>query len=202
MPNPGEIFDSAALPNGTKPLPLFRPEALAHQQEKSYGQIILIRPLPLMVLTWLAFVVVAAAGGLLIFGHYTEKARIAGVVSTNANTGPAGSSPQAELYVPARWLALVQPGRHLALHCPECSPQYREQPATVLGISDAPVNFPDVSASGVRHGEQKYKITVLLPPQAAQISGVKPPQAGLRVETQIPLGSKPLIKWFFERSGS
>ena len=48
-----------------------------------------------------------------------------------------------------------------------------------------------------------YKIKVLLPPQAAQTMQVNPStQAGVRVEAEIPLGHKPLIKWFFERSGS
>jgi hypothetical protein len=48
-----------------------------------------------------------------------------------------------------------------------------------------------------------YKIKVSLPPQAAQTMQVNPStQAGVRVEAEIPLGHKPLIKWFFERSGS
>ena len=48
-----------------------------------------------------------------------------------------------------------------------------------------------------------YKIKVSLPPQATQNMQVNPStQAGVRVEAEILLGHKPLIKWFFERSGS
>lgn len=44
-------------------LPLFRPEAMA-EQERMHGDVLRIRPLPLVFFTWLA---AAAAAGTLIY---------------------------------------------------------------------------------------------------------------------------------------
>ena len=204
MQRPGAISDSQTHHNGVQPLPLFRPEALAYQQQKSYGEIILIRPLSLVVLTWLAVAIVAASVGFLAFGHYTEKVRLSGsmLVAPSSAVNPVEGNLQAELYVPGRWLREVQPGTRLSLHCQSCPPQFAEQTGTVSGISDAPLDSPEVSP-GSRLPGPKYKVTVSLSPQTAQgLELSHPPQTGLGVEAEIPLGRKPLIKWFFERSGS
>lgn len=202
MQRPDPIFDSSAE-QVVKPLPLFRAEALEHQQQKSYGQIILIRPLSLMLLTWLAISIVIIAAGFLVLGHYTEKVRLPGTVLTaNGRTTSTGTDLRAELYLPSRWRSLVQPGTQLVLHCRSCSSPFTKQIGTVLGISDAPLNSPPISSNAVPV-EPAYKIAVSLPPQAAQTSDLEsPPQPGMRVEGELPLGRKPLIKWFFERSGS
>src|SRR4029077_12926534 len=101
------------------------------------------------------------------------------------------------------WLRQVQPGTRLSLHCQSCPPQFAEQAGTVSGISDAPLASLDVSPAGTKLPGPKYKVPVSPPPQAAQLLELShPPQTGLGVEAEIPLGRKPLIKWFFERSGS
>jgi hypothetical protein len=205
MQRPSQTFDSRTHHNGVKPLPLFRPEALANQQQKSYGEIILIRPLSLVVLTWLAIAIVASSVGFLALGHYTEKVRLSGSMlpAPGSAANSVGANLQAELYVPSRWLRQVQPGTRLSLHCQGCPPQFAEQVGTVSGISDAPLDPSNSSSAGTTLLERKYKVTVSLPPQAAQLLELShTPQTGLGVEAEIPLGRKPLIKWFFERSGS
>src|SRR5438270_816612 len=77
------------------PLPLFRPEAVAALQQKFYGEIILIRPFPLMLLCWFALGITAAVLGFLFFGQYTDKARLPGVI-TASGTYPRASG--AEFY--------------------------------------------------------------------------------------------------------
>jgi hypothetical protein len=65
------------------------------------------------------------------------------------------------------------------------------------------MNNANLNLAGPGNKIQLYKIKVSLPPQAAQTMQLNPsPQSGMRVEAEIPLGRKPLIKWFFERSGS
>jgi membrane fusion protein len=61
-------------------LPLFRPEALNQRRDKPYGEIILLRPLTLSLLLWLALGLVSAMVAFLIFGQYTNKAHISGVL--------------------------------------------------------------------------------------------------------------------------
>ena len=202
MQHPDEIRDSTQ-DNGDKPLPLFRPEAILNQQQKSYGDIILIRPLSLTLLTVLALAIVALASAFLLLGHYTEKARVSGALLAE----PAGASSsnsaglRAELYVPSRLLASVEPGARLQLHCESCPQKLREQAATVLKVSDTPIT-PDSSAN-TKASEPSYKVTVSLPPGAAQSAAFNhPPQTGVPVEAEIPLGRKPLLKWLFKPSGS
>jgi hypothetical protein len=204
MQRPDEILDSRAHQNGAQPLPLFRPEALLHQQQKSYGEIILIRPLSLTLLTCLALVIIALAGAFLLLGRYTEKGRVSGALLAS----PGGASSlndaqlRAELYVPARWLVAVQPGTRLSLRCRACSPQFAEQPATVEKISAVP-SATDGNSANTKSFEPSYKVTVSLPPQPAQLAGFnRSPQAGMPVEADVPLGRKSLINWLFKPSGS
>ena len=184
------VPDSRASHNGGNSLPLFRQEALLHQQQKLYGDIILIRPLSLTLLAWLALAIVALAIGLLWFGRYTEKLRLP--VSL-----PASARNQVELQVPGRWLALVQPGKQVTVQCRSC-PSPVAETGTVVAISGAPLSAPGEEVSG-----PAYKVTVSLAPMAIQTLGLNhPPQAGTRVEAEIPLGRKPLIQWFFSRPAS
>jgi hypothetical protein len=183
------VSDSRASHNGGNPLPLFRQEALLHQQQKFYGDIILIRPLSLTLLAWLALAIVALTVGLLWFGRYTEKLRLPVSLST-------GAADQVQLQVPGRLLALVQPGKHVTIRCRSCSPPVSES-GTVVSISNAPL------AASAEVAEPAYKVTVSLAPPAIQTLGLNhPSQVETRVEAEIPLGRKPLIQWFFSRPAS
>ena len=61
-------------------LPLFRLEAINHQAEKPYGEIILLRPVALSILLWLAIGFIAVVVTFLVVGTYTNKAHISGVL--------------------------------------------------------------------------------------------------------------------------
>jgi len=211
MPAPGKTLGSMerssveSHSNHSEPLPLFRPEAIAALQQKFYGEIILIRPFPLMLLCWFALGITAAVLGFLFLGQYTERARVPGIISS-------GGLSEAAVYVPARMIAGLHPGTQLTLRCSSCPAQFTRQVGTVLEIPQSPASPSDLSQAnldlagpGNTPGNTIaiYKIKVSLPPQAAQTMQVNPStQAGVRVEAEIPLGNKPLIKWFFERSGS
>lgn len=197
MPRPDEILDSRAHQNGAKPLPLFRPEAILHQQQKSYGEIILIRPLSLTLLTGSAVLVIGLVAAFLVLGRYTEKVRVSGALAKSND-----SQLRAELYIPGRWLASVQPGTRLSLRCRACPSQLAELPATVLEVSPAPSSSSNDSPN-IQLQEPKYKVTVTLPPRPAQSAAHDPSlQTGSPVEAEISLGRKPLIKWLFQPSGS
>jgi hypothetical protein len=207
MPAPGKTLSSVerrsveSHSNQGEPLPLFRPEAIAALQQKFYGEIILIRPFPLMLLCWFALGITAAVLGFLFLGQYTERARVPGIITS-------GGVAEAAVYVPARMIAGLHPGTQLTLRCNSCPAKLARQVGTVLEIPESPATPSDLSQANLNlNGSGKtiaiYKIKVSLPPQAAQTMQVDPStQAGVRVEAEIPLGHKPLIKWFFERSGS
>lgn len=201
MPTPGRTLSSVESPSkSVEPLPLFRPEAVAALQQKFYGEIILIRPFPLVLLCWFALGITAAVLGFLFLGQYTERARVPGVMTISR-----ASTPQmaAELYVPGRWIVRLHAGSRLVLRCDSCTPQFGRQEGTVLQVADAPLGQTELAQMRLDLPGPVYKIALSLPPQAAQLTQLNPsPQAGVRVEAEIPLGRKPLIKWFFERSSS
>lgn len=206
MPAPGNTLSSVERGsveshNNEPPLPLFRPEAIAALQQKFHGEIILIRPFPLMLLCWFALGITAAVLGFFFLGQYTEKTRVPGIITN------AGQS-EAAIYVPANLIARLHPGTQLSVRCDSCPAQFARQVGTIQEIPQSPLSPADISEAnlslaGTGNQIQFYKIKVSLPPQAAQTMQVNPStQAGAKVEAEIPLGHKPLIKWFFERSGS
>ena len=206
MPIPGKTLSSVESHSNGTPLPLFRPEAIAALQQKFYGEIILIRPFPLMLLCWFALGITAAVLGFLFLGQYTEKARVPGIISSGGLATP--NVTEAAVYVPEKMITRLHPGTQLTLRCDSCPAQFTRQVGTVLEVPQSPLSPADISEAnlnpaGTGNKIQLYKIKVSLPPQAAQTMQVNPStQAGVRVEAEIPLGHKPLIKWFFERSGS
>jgi len=213
MPAPGKTLGSMERGsveghrNDSEPLPLFRPEAIAALQQKFYGEIILVRPFSLMLLCWFALGITAAVLGFLFLGQYTERARVPGIISASSlsNQGSIGTGTAAEFYVPASLRDRLHVGAQLTLRCDSCSPKFARQVGTVLEVPQAPVEPAELSQKnpGLADKVPVYRIKVSLPPQAAQSMQVDPStQAGVKVEAEIPLGHKPLIKWFFERSGS
>lgn len=211
MPISGKTLSSVeSHSNPSEPLPLFRPEAIAALQQRFYGEIILIRPFSLMLLCWFALGITAAVLGFLFLGQYTERARVPGVISASslANPASAGAVMGAEFYVPSNLHDRMRVGAQLTLRCDSCPSKFARQVGTVIEVPQAPVDPAELSQKNLGLAEpldktQLYKIKVSLPPQAAQAMQVNPStQAGARVEAEIPLGHKPLIKWFFERSGS
>ena len=196
-------LSSANGNSGVEPLPLFRPEALAAQEQKFYGEIVLIRPFSLMLLSWFALGITSALLGFLFLGHYTERAHVSGILAG----GPAASrSLEASIFVPGRLIGRLHPGTQVTLRCGNYTQPFSQQAATVLAIPDTPLDPAELSqldSSLIRQPYQGplYKVAVSLPPPATRGSQFNLlTQSGTRVEADIPLGRKPLIKWFFERS--
>ena len=63
------------------PRTLFRPQAIAAQQEQALGQVLLIQPLSTRLLTWAALAVAAGLIALAAWGGYTRKARVKGFLA-------------------------------------------------------------------------------------------------------------------------
>ncbi len=211
MQRSGKARDSSSQQNGVKPLPLFRPEALAAQQQKFYGQIVLIRPFSLLFLGLLGFAIAASTAAFLVLGQYTERARVPGILlAGRPNATPDALLNAADFYVPSRWIAKLHAGDRVSVRCQTCSDEFKEQNGTVQQISNAPLSAVEVAAlANVSTSEPAYKITVSLTPPASQNSQtqisqaqINAPQTGVRMEAEIPLGRRPFIQWLFERSGT
>ncbi len=201
MQRPDEILDTSAHHNGVQPLPLFRPEAILHQQQKSYGEIILIRPLSLTLLTCLALVIIGLASAFLLLGRYTEKVRVSGTLMTASSeaANSSGTEIRAELSVPQRLLVSIRPGMQISLRCQSCTQPFA-QPATVLQITPTP--SPTSQSTSTSAFDPVYKVTLSFSPQSQIAAFNHLPQTAMPVEAEIPLDRKPLIKWLFKPSGS
>lgn len=65
------MLDSKTGPNAAQPpLPLFRPEVLASQQQKFFGNVLGIRPLSGTFFIWLGLILAGGVLGILILGQY------------------------------------------------------------------------------------------------------------------------------------
>src|SRR5437762_4296162 len=120
-----------------QPLPLFRMEALASQQQKLYGEILLIRPLSLTFLGWLGVALAGCVLGFLLLGKTTEKARVFCVVQSHEK---AEAGTEADLFVPGRFVKFLQPGETLLL----LGPADERQTVTVRQISDSVVSPAEI----------------------------------------------------------
>lgn len=175
----------------SQPLPLFRAEALAAQQHKFYGEILLIRPLSLTLLVWLGIGISAAVLGFLLLGTYTEKAHVDGVLLPRER--------EADLFFPAQAVKFVQVGQSIQIYCRSCSRiEVQTRIGTVKEISKSALSPEELSAQlhPVPQGPL-YRVSLILP------ANEDPPfPEGARLEATLPLGRRPLLSWLFERGDS
>jgi hypothetical protein len=189
MPQPNQFPEPAQ-----EPLPLFRAEALAAQQHKFYGEILLIRPLSLALFFWLGIGISAVVLAFLLLGSYTEKAHVTGVLVPGESDGL-----QAALYVPAPVIQFLHAGESVRLHCQSCSGQESQaRSGSVSEISQSVLSREEIAAeSKIAVQEPMYRIRLAL-----VRAGAGPLPAGARLEADLPLGRKPLLHWLFERESA
>src|SRR5437899_3347229 len=109
------------LSTSNSPLPLFRAEALL-APEKFYGDILLIRPFSFVLLACVATGIAAAGMCALLLVNYTERAHLPGLVAHGAaTTSPSGLQIEAAIRVTRNVRTALQPGRRIAMRCPNCS---------------------------------------------------------------------------------
>lgn len=186
------MLDLTPNPEPTsQPLPLFRAEALAAQQHKFYGEILLIRPFSLTLLVWLGIGISAAVLGFLLLGTYTEKAHVDGVLLPKEKA--------ADLFLPAQTVKFVQVGQSIQIHCRSCSRiEAQTRIGTVEEISKSALSPEELSAQ--LHPAPPgplYRVRLTLPANEDQ-----PFPEGARLEATLPRGRKPLLNWLFERGDS
>ena len=181
-----------------KPLPLFRPEALAARQNLN-GGVLRIRAFSLRFLASLA----AAVGELLLawasFIRYVPTTQIAGAVSDNAS--PDSLEIEAVFYVPVKWTRSIQPGSRLALHCSRCS-----HPVSLIGIvagvSPAAGTAARETPTNLARPEPLCEVTVALSTQNSHLKGPDRLQAGTTLEAEFPLEPRPLLQWLIGTSAT
>lgn len=174
-----------------KPLPLFRVEAIAAQQQRYYGEILLIRPFSLSLFFWLGMGISTVVLGFLLFATYTERIQAAGIVVSKDNT-----TSQAEVYAPAAAMKFIRVGESLQIRCQSCSGQESQiRTARVSNVSNKVLSREDVAPqSKPAIQERMYKITLTLPVGKAGSLA-----KDTRIEADLPWERKSLLQWLFEK---
>src|SRR6266481_8204379 len=151
MPIPGKSLSSVESHSNGNALPLFRPDAVAALQQKFFGEIILVRPFPLMLLCSFALGITAAILGFLFLGQYTERTRVPGVMTISGPAIPtaAPAKLEAAVYVPVRLLERLHPGTQLSLRCNSCAAQFGHPVGTVMEVPQTPVEPAELSQNNL-----------------------------------------------------
>jgi membrane fusion protein len=106
------------LPQTESPAPpprkLFREEALAHHQEKFWGEVMLARPLSLTWLTLGALAIACAIGSYLAWGEYTRKVKVSGYLSPQVGVVRVAASQAGVLSFLAEEGVLINAGEPIA----------------------------------------------------------------------------------------
>jgi hypothetical protein len=189
---------SASAKDETQPAPssLFRQEALDYQQQKLYGDILLIRPFSLAFLSWLGTGLTALAAAVLLWGEYTEKAHVTGVLRA------ASGRLEARLDVPARYTRHLHTGTHVPVHCSSCQDkdkQWSGSMGTVTNIESAepaPVSSASTLAPPASQEPVCTVVVALDAPPGPSLT------EGTRIEADVPLERRPLLRWIFSRSAA
>lgn len=185
--------DKLSVPaNGRTELPassLFRQEALDARQQKLYGEILLIRPLSLLFLAWLGTGLTALVAAVLLWGEYTEKAHVTGVL--RASSGRIA----AYLEVPARFTTHLRKGTQVPVSCPASAKKQWESTGTISAIASVAPASTKAAIGSASPGEPVYGVVVELD------AGLSLPE-GTRIEADLPLERRPLLRWIFSRSAA
>ncbi len=152
---------------------LFRPEALAHQQAKAFGNIVLVRPLSFTLLSWMAAAAAVAIVAFLIEGAYTQRSTVSGQL--------VPSSGLVKVYVP-------QPGIVLEKHVLEGQPVHAgdvlfvlssERRSSTVGRTQALIS----EQINARQNSLRDELAMTQTAQADERDGLEKQLQGLRDES-------------------
>lgn len=183
---------------------LFRPEAIDGQRQSWLGEVRLVRPLPLTVLTVWAVGVAALLAGYAFVGEYTRKTRLEGALEPRQD-GAAPGLLQVALCAAPSAVGLLRAGqpavlRYEALGGDPAAPQPQGR---IVEVARTPVPAERCAArAGWASGsaaEPRYRVVVALdPPDASAAGRGRDLEPGMRVDAVILLERRRIIDWLFE----
>lgn len=179
---------------------LFRPEAIDGQRQSWLGEVRLVRPLPLTVLTVWAVVFAALLTGYAFIGEYTHKTRLEGALELRAGGAEPGPLRAVLCAAPAS-VGLLRAGQSAILRFEALgNGAVTQGPAgRVLEVARTPVPAAHCAGSAgwaaPDAAEARYRVVVALDDGLAGKGGLEP---GMRVDAVILLERRRLVDWLFE----
>jgi hypothetical protein len=180
---------------------LFRREAVEGQRQSWLGDVRLVRPLPVTLLTAFAVGVAASSLTFLFVGEMTRKARLTGVLVTAS--AEAGGPLQAQLFAPPEAVGLLRPDQTVLLRYEAFGPTAgSRESGKIVAVARTPESTGAVCAcAGASGAAPSYRVVAALDEQQVIADGR--PQAlavGMRVEAEVLLERRRLIDWLFAPS--
>ena len=160
------------------PLPLFRPEPIAARLRME-GEVILIRPLSITLLSGLALLLAFAGTAALLLIRVPETRSTPVAIST------AGDS-KVSFTVPQRLGSGLAIGDHLSLSVPSATGEHKTD-ITILDLRLSPAAAADSASS-----------TALV---IAAVPVSEQPLSGVTGSAEVPAGSRSLLNWLLHREG-
>lgn len=184
---------------------LFRPEAIAGQRQSWLGEVRLVRPLPLTVLTVWAVGVAALLAGFLVAGEYTRKTQLGGSLES-ADIGATTDQLHAVLCATPSVVGLLRPDQPVLLRYEALG---RPSEATVpsgriVSVARTPVPatscaIEETSPANGTAAAVRYRVTVALDAPTILADGrAQPLAAGMRVDAVVLLERRRIVDWLFE----
>ena len=172
---------------------LFRREAVEGQRQSWLGEVRLVRPLSLTLLTAFAVAVAASLLAYLFVGEVTRKARLTGVLV--AGNLQAGGQLQAQLVAPPETVGLLRPEQRVLFRYEAFAPQAAGgETGTIIAVARTPEVLPGCAACA--GAAATYRVVAALGEQQVRADGrVQPLAAGMRVEADVVLERCRIIDW-------
>jgi multidrug efflux pump subunit AcrA (membrane-fusion protein) len=180
--------------------PLFRPEAIEGQRQSWLGEVRLVRPLSMSVLTALALGVAALVVGFLFVATYTRQARLEGALTAEPGATRAPAL-RAMLYAPPATVGQLRADQPVRLRYEAFAGQPGGRPASgrILQVARTPATAGECVGCGA--GQVWYRVTVALDAQSLAVEGREYPlAAGMRVDADVMIERRRLIEWLVEPS--
>lgn len=177
---------------------LFRREALEGQRQSWLGDVRLVRPLSLTLLTAFAVGVAVSALAFLFVGEITRKARLTGVLV--ARNGDADGPLQAQLLAPPETVGLLRPDQTVLFRYEAFGSRAAgREPGRIVTVARTPESADCPSAgAGAAGAIPSYRVVAALDEQRVLADGRPQPLAvGMRVEADVLLERRRLIDWLF-----
>lgn len=173
-----------SIPGCTKPLPLFRPEAVAARQAVQ-GQVLTIRPFPWRWFVGFIVFTISLALGMLFFPHYQPRGKASGIISS-VSAAPTGAHLEATFRISQEWMRNLHPGTTLLVHCARCPDHALSGTVTTMAADAA---SPELAQPGLA-----YTVTVTVSIPNSTSAGTETFRPGTKLEAEFPLKRRPLIR--------
>lgn len=161
------------------PLPLFRPEPIAARLRME-GEVVLIRPLSITLLSGLALLLAFAGTAALLLIRVPEIRSIPVAISTAADS-------KISFTVPQRLASRLAIGDHLSLLVPSATGEPHKTDMTILDLRSSPAATADSASSTA--------LVIATAPDSQQSL------SGGRGSAEVPVGSRSLLNWLLHREG-